>query len=736
MSRLRILKTYFLEILLVFTIAILATIVTLSWFLNTHFERSTAMMVNTLNQEFLSETHRINDYLQKMIKISGMELFLEPSVQALMYREDLSNFEIVTGIRRLDAVMSTNLHIHSIYAYNATKGYIFTTSNLDSDHVDRFKDQGVLELLGGSADQRRLAPIPRYFPNSSEQIPIYSFIFYTIGHTEPRIKGALVMNISLDWLKEVFQDTEDSNSQILFVDAAGTVAYHSDTSQFLENISNRDIFRQMVANGRSSGYFIHGEGSEKSYVFFSKSEDTPLYLMRIFPYEVIMEGIVDMRDTTLLLILLCVAIALLFGFIASRRLYKPINQLVARVERQNRRAIHEEGELHFLSSSIDNMLDQVEATESYRTLLQVDILKEILMGKIEDPHTIAQQFHEYGIPFKPDIPLQLFALKPCPDQVMQTLSEYPGTFAIPFEGDRTLVVTQGMGGNRLDQFLGRVFSCGTTVVVCSRRIEHPHQLGLHAPRLLEELRFSFLYREGCLMEEQDLKRSLVGGTYPSDLEKTMLRLLHQGHSEDAFECYDDFIEAVSRHSFTHFRFSMKRLYISMQLLVKELQENGCFSDYQEMGIAKFETLIEHLESRMILDDLFRTWFKSFDEELQRCRAEKNRTIVERIKQVIDLEYANPNLCLQFLADTVGLSVSYITKLFKEIEGISLSDHWFEKRMGEAVKLLMETDVLVKEIALSVGFVNENYFFTVFKKQFGITPNEYRRMARLKNSTID
>jgi AraC-like DNA-binding protein len=155
-----------------------------------------------------------------------------------------------------------------------------------------------------------------------------------------------------------------------------------------------------------------------------------------------------------------------------------------------------------------------------------------------------------------------------------------------------------------------------------------------------------------------------------------------------------------------------------------------------MGIAKFETLIEHLESRMILDDLFRTWFKSFDEELQRCRAEKNRTIVERIKQVIDLEYANPNLCLQFLADTVGLSVSYITKLFKEIEGISLSDHWLEKRMGEAVKLLMETDVLVKEIALSVGFVNENYFFTVFKKQFGITPNEYRRMARLKNSTID
>jgi len=71
--RFRVLKTYFVEILLLFTIAIMATIAMLSWFLNTHFERSTSHMVNTLNQDFLAETHRINEYLQKMVKISGME---------------------------------------------------------------------------------------------------------------------------------------------------------------------------------------------------------------------------------------------------------------------------------------------------------------------------------------------------------------------------------------------------------------------------------------------------------------------------------------------------------------------------------------------------------------------------------------------------------------------------------------------------------------------------------------
>lgn len=177
MLRLRILKTYFLEILFMFSLAIMATIITLSWFLNTHFEKSTSTMVNTLNQEFLAETHRINNYLQKVIKISGMELFLEPSIQKLMYQEELANFDVVTGIRRLDAVMNTNIHTHSIYVYNAQRDYIYTTSNLDSNHTAIFKDRGAMDLLTGSLDHRRLAPIPRYIPSINRNVLIYSFVF-------------------------------------------------------------------------------------------------------------------------------------------------------------------------------------------------------------------------------------------------------------------------------------------------------------------------------------------------------------------------------------------------------------------------------------------------------------------------------------------------------------------------------------------------------------------------------
>jgi AraC-like DNA-binding protein len=732
--RFRVLKTYFVEILLLFTIAIMATIAMLSWFLNTHFERSTSHMVNTLNQDFLAETHRINEYLQKMVKISGMELFLEPSVQKIMYQKELTNFDAVTAIRRLDAVMSTNLHTHSIYVYNATRNYLYATSNVDSDSVDRFKDQGVLNLLNGNADHRRLAPIPRYMSTTTGIIPVYSFVFYTIQTSEPKIHGAMVMNISLDWLREVFHDNEDSASTIVFVDEEGTIAYHSDTSRFLQNISSDPIFSQMAKSSSPTGYFLHRDTTGTYFVFHSKSQDSPLYLMRIYPYEVIMAGIIDVRTTTLLLVFLCVAIALLLGVLASRRLYKPIHQLVSRVESNAKMSVYNQGELGFLSSSIDHMLTQAQTTETYRKLLQIDVLREILTGKIADPTVVEQQFKEYALPLSLNIPLMVLALKPCNETTYQAIATcVPSMIScgVPFDEDTMLVLAQDCLGTQLDLFVEQAYGKNVSLIVLKRKVEQPYRLSATAVSLLEEARFSFLYPERSLIDDRMVGRNLTGGTYPTELEKTLLHLLQQGRTKDAYNRYMEFFDHVSRNSFSHFRFSMKRFYISLQLLLKDLHETGCLADRHEMSITEFEAFIDKLDSRATLDQLFLNWFEHFEEELQRCRAQKNRALVDTIKQVIGKEYTNPNLCLQFIADAVGLSVSYVSKLFKETEGTLVSDYWLDMRMREAIRLLTTTDTPVKEIASSIGFFNENYFYTVFKKQYGTTPNEYRRLVRLQ-----
>lgn len=728
MARLRIIKTYFLEILLIFTITVITTMAMLSWFLNYHFERSITHIVNELNQDFLSESHRINEYLQKMIKISGMELFFEPSIQKLMYQKELSNFEVVSGIRRLDAVMSTNIHTHSIYVYNAEKQHMYATSNIDSNTLERFNDKEILKFLSGSADTIRLSPIPRY---ALGEVPVYSFIFYDIQRTEPHIRGALVINITLEWLREVFKDEDPTHSQVVFVDSKGTIAYHTNTSLFLNNIADTQMFDKMMQNEDNTGYFLLESEEKKDYVFYSKSQQTPLYLLRIYPYNTIMRSIVTLRRSTLILVLLCIFIALALAALMSRRLYKPIRQIVHRLDTAQK-GDREQNDLHYLSTSIERLVSEAESfeetTHSYRTLLQTDVLREVLLGKIGDPTLVQDQFREYKFPFEPDVPYQIIGLHP----FSHTSLAHLGSDLMGVQFDRSLLlVTQNCLSPQIKELVEKAMAIGCHLVVVSRYIDHPYQLSRRAIRILEELRFSFIYSAGTVLEERELRRSLTSGPYPTELERDVVHHLQRGQSDEAYALYQGFFTQVSQHSFNHFRFAMKRFYITLQLLVKELQDTGsCFLSYKEGSIETFEDSLETVQERATLDTFFRVWFDRFQQEIQHYKDQKNQVIAMQIKQLVDNEYDNQNICLQYVADAIELSPTYVSKIFKASEGISFGEYCLRVRMQKATELLSETETPIREIANAVGFSNENYFYTVFRKQIGLTPNEFRRQGRL------
>ena len=48
-----------------------------------------------------------------------------------------------------------------------------------------------------------------------------------------------------------------------------------------------------------------------------------------------------------------------------------------------------------------------------------------------------------------------------------------------------------------------------------------------------------------------------------------------------------------------------------------------------------------------------------------------------------------------------------------------------KRFQKATKYLVETDLQVEEVAVSVGYENVSYFYRQFKKRYGMTPRQYR-----------
>lgn len=101
------------------------------------------------------------------------------------------------------------------------------------------------------------------------------------------------------------------------------------------------------------------------------------------------------------------------------------------------------------------------------------------------------------------------------------------------------------------------------------------------------------------------------------------------------------------------------------------------------------------------------------------------SIIRNICEMIERDFANPNLSLEMLGDRFQLNAKYVSKLFKENTGQRFVDFLIEIRMKEAKRLLTETGHSVQEIAERVGYAHAISFTRVFKRTTGMAPGEYR-----------
>ncbi len=101
---------------------------------------------------------------------------------------------------------------------------------------------------------------------------------------------------------------------------------------------------------------------------------------------------------------------------------------------------------------------------------------------------------------------------------------------------------------------------------------------------------------------------------------------------------------------------------------------------------------------------------------------------KKIKNYIDQNYMS-SITLESLSSAIYISKDHLSHLFKTETGISPIRYVIQKRCEEASRLLLETDLSVKEVSQRVGYDDPVYFSQIFKKVTGISPNTYRKHER-------
>ncbi|MFK7693330.1 AraC family transcriptional regulator [Paenibacillus sp. HJGM_3] len=91
------------------------------------------------------------------------------------------------------------------------------------------------------------------------------------------------------------------------------------------------------------------------------------------------------------------------------------------------------------------------------------------------------------------------------------------------------------------------------------------------------------------------------------------------------------------------------------------------------------------------------------------------------------EHYTEDLHLEQLEDALHLSKYYLSKIFKEVTGVTIFDFLYQRRINQAkIWLLREKKLSITDIGYQAGFKHPSHFSRMFKGLVGSTPEQYRR----------
>lgn len=113
--------------------------------------------------------------------------------------------------------------------------------------------------------------------------------------------------------------------------------------------------------------------------------------------------------------------------------------------------------------------------------------------------------------------------------------------------------------------------------------------------------------------------------------------------------------------------------------------------------------------------------------VSRYLSKSDRSQHKNIKRLIDYvqENYNEEISVTSASEFLGVSESYLSRLFRSETSYSFHEYLTVYRMKIACDMLIDSDTKIYEVANAVGYRDQRYFSIVFKKYFGMTPNHFK-----------
>ena len=218
-----------------------------------------------------------------------------------------------------------------------------------------------------------------------------------------------------------------------------------------------------------------------------------------------------------------------------------------------------------------------------------------------------------------------------------------------------------------------------------------------------------------------------------DREIAFYQSIASGNMEEMKRLFVPFkVEGFGKLSDNPLRNLKYHLIITIAMITRYVIESGLEMEaaynLSDIYIRKIDVCNTAEEIHEIHKELCEAYVKRMQEH------KKRRLYSKPVSQCIDFIYDNlhEKITLEDLAETAGMSTSYISKIFHSEVGITIAQYIQKKRVEAAKNLLSITDYSISDISNYLQFSTESYFINVFRKFCGLTPRKYRELHYRSN----
>ena len=692
------------------------------------YQRSLVKAIEDQTAFFINHVDASTFFADEILIDISNQVFYDSTIKKLRENTNLTNMEVIEGIRKLNSITATTSIVDSIYVYNEKNGYIYSTLQYGavSDTIDNFKDTVAVDIFKTRNNESRLTLIPRKTYTSTGYIDsdLYSFMYYEIGNSNSKSDNAILLNLkSSNFAKLYFAGSAGGTSFI--IDNNGHIVYENPgNSEILKNDNlKQNVISQILANNEKKSGHVVEKGKADSYVcFYSSLEIKDWIFVKIMAQSEIMGNMLTTKYITSIILGVFIVLFIFLFIFVTRMVYIPFIRVSKKVSEINDFDDNEKGNAsELIQKRINTIIDERKTTRSMSEKLKESLLRDILTGEIAyDSPELFLDNCKLRIAFACPVILYLVSSSDIAPLLSVVQSTVTYNECVSFGSDFTLFLLQPTTERDFEDLKSNF------------EILFPKMYNIYSNEISD---WTLLPNTFALIKERWLLRFLTPEIYMVDIsqekerehsisdltEKTagIITCLKKGQRSKALEEYYDYVNMLKTKKYPIVRRSL----LNFSGAVIKLKEES--SKLNENENTAFMALLDNPTSMEEINSFFIENFQIIAQQQKDKVQNRQETSSQAIVEYIDANFRNPQLSTKYLSTEFNLSEAYLARVFRNALGISVQGYINKVRVEEAKRLLADPKMKIKDLTEKIGIQNRQYFFKLFKNLTGKTPNEYQ-----------